>query len=299
MTLIFFSILIVLSIFLISWVLGKYYTKRLVALNTRMKQVQDGQLSLDMEVEESDEIGELFRSFGYMTKELRKLMLEQYRLGKNVKTAELRALQAQINPHFLYNTLDLINWEAMDYNAPEIMEIARNLAQFYRISLNKGRQIVRVEEELNHVRAYVKIENYHFDNAIHLQIDADEGVEELACINIILQPFVENAIMYSIAKAPDRETCRIHIRAACEGQDLVFRITDNGFGMSREQIERIFEENSYDVSHGYGAKNVNFRIKLCYGEEYGVFYESEIGKGTTVTVRIPAMTPEEAERKLQ
>lgn len=226
-------------------------------------------------------------------------MLEQYRLGKNVKTAELRALQAQINPHFLYNTLDLINWEAMDYNAPEIMEIARNLAQFYRISLNKGRQIVRVEEELNHVRAYVKIENYHFDNAIHLQIDADEGVEELACINIILQPFVENAIMYSIAKAPDRETCRIHIRAACEGQDLVFRITDNGFGMSREQIERIFEENSYDVSHGYGAKNVNFRIKLCYGEEYGVFYESEIGKGTTVTVRIPAMTPEEAERKLQ
>lgn len=264
-----------------------------------MKQVQDGQLSLDMEVEESDEIGELFRSFGYMTKELRKLMLEQYRLGKNVKTAELRALQAQINPHFLYNTLDLINWEAMDYNAPEIMEIARNLAQFYRISLNKGRQIVRVEEELNHVRAYVKIENYHFDNAIHLQIDADEGVEELACINIILQPFVENAIMYSIAKAPDRETCRIHIRAACEGQDLVFRITDNGFGMSREQIERIFEENSYDVSHGYGAKNVNFRIKLCYGEEYGVFYESEIGKGTTVTVRIPAMTPEEAERKLQ
>ena len=299
MTLIFFSILIVLSIFLISWVLGKYYTKRLVALNTRMKQVQDGQLSLDMEVEESDEIGELFRSFGYMTKELRKLMLEQYRLGKNVKTAELRALQAQINPHFLYNTLDLINWEAMDYNAPEIMEIARNLAQFYRISLNKGRQIVRVEEELNHVRAYVKIENYHFDNAIHLQIDADEGVEELACINIILQPFVENAIMYSIAKAPDRETCRIHIRAACEGQDLVFRITDNGFGMSREQIERIFEENSYEVSHGYGAKNVNFRIKLCYGEEYGVFYESEIGKGTTVTVRIPAMTPEEAERKLQ
>lgn len=299
MTLILFSILIVLSIFLISWMLGKYYTKRLVALNTRMKQVQNGQLSLEVDVEESDEIGELFRSFGYMTKELRKLMLEQYRLGKNVKTAELRALQAQINPHFLYNTLDLINWEAMDYNAPEIMEIARNLAQFYRISLNKGRQIVRVEEELNHVRAYVRIENYHFDNAIHLEIDTEEGVEELACINIILQPFVENAIMYSIAKAPDRETCNIHIRAEREGEDLVFRITDDGFGMTREQTERIFEENSHDVSHGYGAKNVNFRIKLCYGEEYGVSYESEIGKGTTVTVRIPALTPEEAEKKLQ
>ena len=234
-----------------------------------------------------------------MTKELRKLMLEQYRLGKNVKTAELRALQAQINPHFLYNTLDLINWEAMDYNAPEIMEIARNLARFYRISLNKGRQIVRVEEELNHVRAYVRIENYHFDDAIHLEIEAEEGVEELACINIILQPFVENAIMYSIAKAPDREECNIHIRAVREGEDLVFRITDNGFGMTPEQIERIFEENSYDVSHGYGAKNVNFRIKLCYGEEYGVFYESEVGKGTTVTVRVPALTPEEAEKKLQ
>ena len=300
MTLILFSVLIVLSIFLISWMLGKYYTKRLVALNTRMKQVQNGQLSLEtQEEEESDEIGELFRSFGYMTKELRKLMLEQYRLDKNVKTAELRALQAQINPHFLYNTLDLINWEAMDYNALEIMEIARNLARFYRISLNKGRQIVRVEEELNHVRAYVRIENYHFDDAIHLEIEAEEGVEELACINIILQPFVENAIMYSIAKAPDREECNIHIRAVREGEDLVFRITDNGFGMTPEQIERIFEENSYDVSHGYGAKNVNFRIKLCYGEEYGVFYESEVGKGTTVTVRVPALTPEEAEKKLQ
>lgn len=156
-----FSVLIVLSIFLISWLLGKYYSKRLVTLNTKMKQVQDGQLSLEIPEEESDEIGELFRSFSYMTKELRKLMLEQYRLGKNVKSAELRALQAQINPHFLYNTLDLINWEAMDYNAPEIMELAQNLAQFYRISLNKGRQIVRVREELNHVRAYVRIENYH------------------------------------------------------------------------------------------------------------------------------------------
>lgn len=298
MTLIFFSVLIVLSIFLISWLLGKYYSKRLVTLNTKMKQVQDGQLSLEIPEEESDEIGELFRSFSYMTKELRKLMLEQYRLGKNVKSAELRALQAQINPHFLYNTLDLINWEAMDYNAPEIMELAQNLAQFYRISLNKGRQIVRVREELNHVRAYVRIENYHFDNAISLEIDAQEGVEELSCINIILQPFVENAIMYSIARAPDMVECRIRISAVTEGKDLIFCITDNGLGMTAEQVAHIFEENTCEISHGYGAKNVNFRIKLCYGEEYGVFYESQVGKGTTVTVRLPALTPEEAEKIL-
>ena len=156
-----------------------------------------------------------------------------------------------------------------------------------------------VEQECSLVREYLKVQKMRFSRRLEYTIDVEREIYGERIPKLILQPFVENAIMYSIAKAPDREECNIHIRAVREGEDLVFRITDNGFGMTPEQIERIFEENSYDVSHGYGAKNVNFRIKLCYGEEYGVFYESEVGKGTTVTVRVPALTPEEAEKKLQ
>ena len=274
------------------------FSDRIKKLSFQMSHWRDQDVVQEVSTDPDDEVGKLGREYKEMRREIDELIQQKYESGIAIKDAELKALQAQINPHFLYNTLDLINWEAMDYNAPEIMELAQNLAQFYRISLNKGRQIVRVREELNHVRAYVRIENYHFDNAIRLEIDAQEGVEELSCINIILQPFVENAIMYSIARVPDMVECRIRISAVTEGKDLIFCITDNGLGMTAEQVAHIFEENTCEVSHGYGAKNVNFRIKLCYGEEYGVFYESQVGKGTTVTVRLPALTPEEAEKIL-
>lgn len=294
------SAIMVMMIVLISYFLANYYTSRLTRLNLTMKAVEEGNVNVVFEGadEEADEVGDLFRRFNRMTSEVRRLMKDQYRLGKTVKSAELRALQAQINPHFLYNTLDLINWEAMDYDAPEIAEIAQSLAQFYRISLNKGRQIVTIEEELNHVKAYVRIERYHFDNAIDLEVSVPEELLPFTCINIILQPFVENSIMYGIAKNPDMEECRILITARRLGGDIEFMVGDDGPGMTPEQMAAILEKNTYHATHGYGAKNINFRLKLCYGEEYGIRYESEPGKGTRVYIRIPALTPEEAEQRI-
>lgn len=285
------------AIVLISYNLARYYTKRLTYLSSQMTQLQNGDWSILGKVEEeSDEIGRLLSQFYYMTKELRNLMISQYKLGKSVKSAELRALQAQINPHFLYNTLDLINWEARDHGADEIVTIVQSLAKFYRISLNKGKQIVRIEDELEHVKAYVNIENYHFEGAISLDLKVDEAVLELGCINIILQPLVENAIKHGIAKDSSIKSCHINIEVRMEDQDVIFLIRDNGPGMTKKEMDQILQKNTCKATHGYGVQNINFRIKLYYGEQYGISYESEEGSGTCVTIRIPGMSIEEAEQ---
>lgn len=292
-----FVLVIFPAVVLISYNLARYYTKRLTFLSSQMTQLQNGDWSIMEKVEEeSDEIGRLLSQFTYMTQELRNLMIRQYKLGQSVKSAELKALQAQINPHFLYNTLDLINWEARDHGADEIVTIVQSLAKFYRISLNKGRQMVKIADELEHVRAYVNIENYHFEGAITLDLKVDERVLEQGCINIILQPLVENAIMHGIAKDSSIKSCHIIIEVIKDNRDIVFLIRDNGPGMTKEEMEQILQKNTYTAAHGYGAQNINFRIKLYYGEQYGISYESEVGIGTCVTVRIPGMSLEEAEQ---
>lgn len=281
----------------VSFWLARYYTVRLDKLAKLMDLVKNGHRDIDYGEPSGDEIGRLFTNFEYMTNELDSLMAKEYESGKQIKSAELKALQAQINPHFLYNTLDLINWEAIDHNVPQIAEVAKNLARFYRISLNRGGPIVTVEEEVSHVKAYVDIENRHFDDAIVLTTDIKEEVKQLACMNIILQPFVENSIMHGIAEDTGLEECNIHLQAYLEGEKLVFVITDDGFGIEEEKLEQIL---SLDLSKGdgYGIKNINSRIKLCYGEEYGVSIESEEGQGTKVTITTPALSVEEAKKKI-
>ena len=210
---------------------------------------------------------------------------------------EVRALQAQINPHFLYNTLDLINWISMDYGAEEIGTLTWNLARFYRLSLNHGKSLITIGEEVEHVQVYVNIENYHFDNQISLNVDVPEELKGFACLNIILQPFVENAIVHGIAEYSEIESCSIAIRARKEEEDIIFTIQDDGPGVNVEQMQKETEQDIKKARHGYGVRNINFRLKLCFGEKYGVTYK-ESEKGTCVEVKIPAMTMEEAEEKI-
>ena len=276
----------VIAIFIVSSAISKYYTNRLSYLTEMMHEVQNGELDIDLKIKESDEIGDLFHSFSYMTQQLKLLMEEKYRSGKAVKTAQLQALRAQINPHFLYNTLELINWEAIDHNVPEISEIAKSLSQFYRISLNKGMEIVSLEKELNHVRAYVNIQNYHFDGAIQLYIDVPEELLQCSCINIILQPLVENSILHGMEETLSGEEYPIYISAKQVEQDIILSIQDEGTGMSSQQIKDIMNMKSLKVT-GYGIKNIDLRLKLTYGEQYGLSYQSSVGKGTTVKIRIP------------
>lgn len=308
------SIVIAIAITVVSGMLSGYYVGRLTKLRKEMTDLQNGNLNVQLPTgPQGDEIEEVYRDFNFMVNEVQRLLQEHYQLGKNVKVAEIRALQAQINPHFLYNTLDLINWIAMDYGACEIENIAWNLARYYRLSLNHGKSVISIEEEVEHTQVYVNIENHHFDNAIKMTVDVPEELHHLACLNIILQPFVENAIVHGIAEDSSITECNVHITVRREEDDIVFMIQDDGPGMTKEQMESAVALNLNSQSirkdlpeetpvgqtgKGYGIRNINFRIKLCFGEKYGVHYQSKLGEGTTAIVRIPVMTIDEAEEKM-
>lgn len=285
-------------IVLMSYLLSGYYVGRLKKLNVEMTGLESGNLNANLPITtEEDEIEEIYHNFNGMVQEVQRLMQEHYQLGKEVKMAEVRALQAQINPHFLYNTLDLINWISMDYGAEEIGTLTWNLARFYRLSLNHGKSLISIGEEVEHVEVYVNIENYHFDNAISLEVDVPEELKSYACLNIILQPFVENAIVHGIAEKPDIESCEIRICARREEQDIVFSVQDDGPGVDVKEMQKETQQDTRTAQHGYGVRNINFRLKLCFGEKYGVTYlESE--KGTHVEIKIPVMTMAEAEEKI-
>ena len=285
-------------IVLMSYLLSGYYVGRLKKLNVEMTGLESGNLNANLPITtEEDEIEEIYHNFNGMVQEVQRLMQEHYQLGKEVKMAEVRALQAQINPHFLYNTLDLINWISMDYGAEEIGTLTWNLARFYRLSLNHGKSLISIGEEVEHVEVYVNIENYHFDNAISLEVDVPEELKSYACLNIILQPFVENAIVHGIAEKPDIESCEIRICARREEQDIVFSVQDDGPGVDVKEMQKETQQDIRTAQHGYGVRNINFRLKLCFGEKYGVTYlESE--KGTHVEIKIPVMTMAETEEKI-
>ena len=285
-------------IVLMSYLLSGYYVGRLKKLNVEMTGLESGNLNANLPITtEEDEIEEIYHNFNGMVQEVQRLMQEHYQLGKEVKMAEVRALQAQINPHFLYNTLDLINWISMDYGVEEIGTLTWNLARFYRLSLNHGKSLISIGEEVEHVEVYVNIENYHFDNAISLEVDVPEELKSYACLNIILQPFVENAIVHGIAEKPDIESCEIRICARREEQDIVFSVQDDGPGVDVKEMQKETQQDIRTAQHGYGVRNINFRLKLCFGEKYGVTYlESE--KGTHVEIKIPVMTMAEAEEKI-
>lgn len=289
---------VIAVIVLMSYLLSGYYVGRLKKLNVEMTGLESGNLNANLPITtEEDEIEEIYHNFNGMVQEVQRLMQEHYQLGKEVKMAEVRALQAQINPHFLYNTLDLINWISMDYGAEEIGTLTWNLARFYRLSLNHGKSLISIGEEVEHVEVYVNIENYHFDNAISLEVDVPEELKSYACLNIILQPFVENAIVHGIAEKPDIESCEIRICARREEQDIVFSVQDDGPGVDVKEMQKETQQDIRTAQHGYGVRNINFRLKLCFGEKYGVTYlESE--KGTHVEIKIPVMTMAEAEEKI-
>ena len=272
----------------VAYLFARSMTKGLSILSRQMESVQNGILDNTITTKKRDEIGKLINSFNYLVNRIKQHSKEQYESGKAIKTAELKALQAQINPHFLYNTLDLINWRALNYNAPQIAEISTALAKFYKISLNKGRDILSIGEEAAHVSAYVKIQNFKYDGAINLTIQIPDEIKSYSIIKTVLQPIVENSIMHGIMLNRDGRPKEIEISAVRQAEDIVIYVRDNGVGMSREQLAVILEEKSGTSISGYGVWNIHSRLQLCYGPDYGLHYESAPGEGTTAAVKIPA-----------
>jgi two-component system sensor histidine kinase YesM len=216
------------------------------------------------------------------------LLDDKFKLGREMKNLEVKALQAQINPHFLYNTLDLINWMSIRNNVPEISGLVEALGRFYKLSLSRGEDIVSIGNEIEHVKTYVKIQNMRFNNNINLEINFPEELLGYSIVKIVLQPIVENAILHGILEKDD-EKGTIQIEGFLENNTIRINVKDDGIGMNDSRIREILSGESTLEPHGYGVHNINERLRLNYGNEYGLTFVSEEGKYTIATVRIPAL----------
>lgn len=258
-------------------------SSRIERLTHFMQEVQEGSMDMQMESDDRDEIGMLYRGFGSMMKRIRTLINEVY-LGKiTQKEAELKALQAQINPHFLYNTLSLINWKALAAGEEDISRMTLALSTFYRTALNRGRNVLQVETELSNTRAYLEIQSMLHDGDFDYEIEAQTEILQCESLNLILQPLVENAIHHGIEEKTDGRG-KITVRGWKEDNCVWFMVEDNGVGMEQEVADKILTMES----KGYGVRNVDERIRLCYGEKYAMKVESVVGKGTKMTIHFPA-----------
>lgn len=271
--------------FIIVSIASMKITEPINKLSRLMQKVEEGNMDVLVNINRKDEIGTLGRSFNSMTRKLKTLIEEVYVNKLSRKEAELKALQAHINPHFLYNTLDVIYWSSRLENAPKTGEIVSALAKLFKLGLNKGNEITTVEKEVEHLKSYLVIQKVRYDEEPDIVIDVDPALYGCSIIKLILQPLVENALIHGIADLRDRKgKIRITGREYTDG--ILFEVTDNGVGMDETRIKEIFDGLVEDKK-GYGVKNVDERIKLYFGEQYGVSIYSVKGEGTRVEVRVP------------
>ncbi|HIT65340.1 MAG TPA: histidine kinase, partial [Candidatus Ventrimonas merdavium] len=196
----------------------------------------------------------------------------------------------QINPHFLYNSLSLINWKAIMAGQEEIGEMARLLSVFYRTTLNKGKNVIDVKGEWDNTCSYIRIQNMMHSQKLTVRTQIDEGMFSYQMLNLLLQPLVENAIAHGLDHKTGEGERILEVTGREEETDLVFTVSDNGCGIPLESLSEILTAES----KGYGVQNVHHRIQLFYGNAYGLSYESQPGVGTRVTVRIPKVWKETA-----
>ena len=279
---------------IVMMILTRFVTKRIRRLRSGMKEVEQGNFEVNITSDSRDEIGDLVNGFDSMLLQLNTLIKEVYEgrikekeyemraLQAQKRKSEMKALQAQINPHFLYNTLSLINWKAIEADAQDISKITLALSTFYRTSLNKGKNVMSLSDELRNMRSYLDIQLMMHDYEFDVEFDVDESIGQYQSLNLMLQPLIENAIAHGIDVKTDGRG-KLTITGKEDGDLIVLTVADNGVGMSDEQAARILTEES----KGYGVRNVNERIKLYYGEQYSLQIESKIGQGTKASIRIP------------
>lgn len=267
---------------LITFVFSNTFVKRIDNLNKKMKIVEDGNLRINVFSSSKDEIGELTNSFGKMLNKINTLIDEVYSSKIVQKEAELKALQAQINPHFLYNTLSLINWKAITIDAMEISQITTNVSKFYRTILNKGRDVISVKDEVALTKCYIEIQLALHKNSFDVEYYISDEIYSYYMNKIILQPIVENAIEHGIDHKLEGRG-KLILSGYTHNGSLYFKIQDNGPGFPKEKIHTIFSTDT----GGYGLKNVQERIRFFFGDEYGMSIADEKGMGTCVTVKIP------------
>lgn len=261
-------------------------------LERSVKMVEQGDFGTAVHVSGAYEVEQLSKRFNLMLRRIRELMDQIIQEQEAKRKSELDVLQSQINPHFLYNTLNSVTRMAELGRTEEVVTTITSLSRFFRISLSKGKHIIPVQDELEHVRHYLIIQTIRFKNKFRYEIEAEPETLDLHTLKLILQPLVENAIHHGIEKSVEDGFIGVYarIREDC----LEFVIKDNGIGMTKETVEKLMSGSLRSESgSGVGVINVQERIKLYYGKAYGLHYESELEEGTTVTIRLPVDRPEQ------
>ncbi|MGG4483415.1 cache domain-containing sensor histidine kinase [Paenibacillus illinoisensis] len=268
---------------LLIYITASLFSKRIRTLIRMIRRIERGDFTPTHEEQlGSDEIGQLHFAFQQMTIRLRSLITEVYQKELQSKEAELDLLQAQINPHFLYNTLGSISSLAIKHQDPQIQDMVLHLAKFYRISLNKGKSVLTINEELKLTQSYNAIQLIRFKGQLNFIYTIDQAILPYSTVKLALQPFVENAIIHAVW---NQETpLNIHIKGGFENDSIILSVMDDGMGMSRETLLSLLEDKP---GRGYGISNVDRRIKLKFGENYGVHVYSRLGAGTTVQITLP------------
>lgn len=292
---VFVILLIIFIVILINSYISFRVTNPIRELEKSVKELEEGNLDADIYMGGSYEVQHLGKSVQDMKFRIKGLMQDIVSEHEEKRKSEFDSLQAQINPHFLYNTLDIIVWQIENEKQSEAVHTVTALARFFRLSLGKGKNIVTVRDEIDHVKNYLMIQHMRFKNKFDYEFDIAEDVLELPSLKLMLQPLVENAIYHGM-EFMDGDGM-IMVKAWREEDELYLSVADNGLGMTEDKVETILTGKSTSGNgrgSGIGVKNVNERIKLYFGEAYGLTIDSEPDEGTTVIIHLPAKDEKES-----
>ena len=286
------ALIVVLATVFAGMVLSKTFSQPASELALAMNQFVEEAKSFEFyPVKGTEEITALSNSFGHMVIQIQELMEKVRNEEITLRKTELNALQAQINPHFLYNTLDSIAWMCEVGRTTEAVEMVNALARLFRISISKGHELITIRQELQHAECYLKIQKFRYKSQFDYKFQVEESCLGYLCNKITLQPLIENAIVHGLDLTDQGE---ILIQVYEDVQDIVMVVRDNGVGMTQEQCEEIMHKDTHQKG-GIGIKNVNDRIRIYFGEQYGITISSELDEWTRVEIRMPKISEERYE----
>ena len=289
--LIYAGFLIVASI--LANILSHSITNRISSVIRQMKKVKEGPPVPMESPNQHDEVGDLIDTYNYMTRKMEQLMENQAKAAEDLRIAEFRSLQAQINPHFLYNTMDMINWLAQQGRTSEISNAVQNLSRFYKLTLSRKESLSTIASEEEHVSIYIHIQNMRFHDSITFISDIPDELMEFSIPKLTLQPVVENSILHGIMEKPSKSGT-IVLTGWREDGDIVLLISDDGVGIPPEKLSHILSGKGRSSSGGSNIAiyNTHRRLQILYGEKYGLSYQSTEGSGTEVQICLPAIQPQ-------
>ena len=283
--------------FLLASILSKSITGRISSVISQMRTVRYGPpIPMDSPIAH-DEIGDLIDTYNYMTRKMNQLMEKQAQAAEDLRIAEFNSLQAQINPHFLYNTMDMINWMAQQGRTSEVCNAVQSLSRFYKLTLSRKKGISTIAKEEEHVSIYIHLQNMRYHDSISFISDIPDELMEYQIPKLTLQPVVENSILHGILEKPSKSGT-IVLTGWMEAEDIVLLISDDGVGIAPDKLPTILSGKGNSISGGTNIAiyNTHRRLQVLYGDQYGLSYSSKLGEGTEVQIRFPAKKDQEEEK---